>query len=80
MGFFSLKAECGVCGKTVGMNRFEVKKDNAWCCPDCFKKAQKASTQPLFIQKTTISELKSFKMLPIRLEIRKYRKSRDASV
>lgn len=59
MGFFSLKAECGVCGKTVGMNRFEVKKDNAWCCPDCFKKAQKASTQPLFIQKTTISELKS---------------------
>ena len=59
MGFFSLKAVCGVCGKDVGLNRYKVNKDNAWCCPDCFKKAQKASSQPLFIQKTTIEELKS---------------------
>lgn len=58
MGFFSLKAECGVCGRAVGMNRYQVKRDNAWCCPECLKKAQKASSQPIFINKTTINELK----------------------
>ena len=61
MGFFDLKAECGVCGKTVGMNRYQVKKDNAWCCPDCFKKAQNGANGPrvFFIQNITLMELKT---------------------
>ena len=61
MGFFSLKAECGVCGKAVGMNRYQVKKDNAWCCPECFKKAQNGANGPrvFFIQNVTLAELKT---------------------
>jgi hypothetical protein len=39
MGFFDLKVVCGVCENAVGLNRFKVKKSDAWVCPDCFKKA-----------------------------------------
>lgn len=39
MGFFDLKAICGVCDKEVGLNRFKIKKSNAWMCPACLKKA-----------------------------------------
>lgn len=37
MGFFDLKAVCGCCGKTCGLNRFKIKQSNAWICPKCFK-------------------------------------------
>ncbi|MEK9197113.1 PH domain-containing protein [Ureibacillus sp. FSL E2-3493] len=39
MGFFDLKAICGVCNEEVGLNRFKIKKSDAWICPSCLKKA-----------------------------------------
>ncbi len=39
MGFFDLKATCGVCGQTVGLNRHKIIKSKSWCCPQCLKKA-----------------------------------------
>lgn len=38
MGFFSLKAQCAICNKTVGLNRFQLSK-NVWICPACKKEA-----------------------------------------
>ncbi len=34
MGFFSLIATCGVCGREVGWNRYKVALDDAWVCSD----------------------------------------------
>ena len=48
MGLFGAKPVCGVCGKTLGMNRYKIRKDDAWCCPDCLKKAQNGEN-PLWI-------------------------------
>ncbi len=56
MGFFDLKAICGVCGKEVGMNRFKVLKSNAWVCPECIKKA--GGVTQVNVSKVTIEELK----------------------
>lgn len=39
MGFFSLKENCSICDKEAGLNRYKIKKSNAWICNDCFKKA-----------------------------------------
>ena len=39
MGFFSLKTECSICGKEIGMNRFRISKSNGWICPQCLKLA-----------------------------------------
>ncbi len=58
MGFFSLKATCGVCGREVGLNRFKIAMDNAWCCPECLKKAQKNGNCTVFVNKITIDGLK----------------------
>ena len=60
MGFFSLKAECGVCGKKVGLNRYQVKRSDSWCCPKCLKKAIKGANGPrvFIIQRVTIEDLK----------------------
>lgn len=58
MGFFSLKATCGVCGREVGLNRFKIAMDNAWCCPECLKKAQKNGNCAVFVNKITIDGLK----------------------
>ena len=58
MGFFSLKATCGVCGKTVGWNRYRIARDNAWCCPACLKAAQKKGNCVVVVNKITIDGLK----------------------
>lgn len=38
MGFFSLKQTCSICGRDVGLHRFQI-SNKEWICPDCFKKA-----------------------------------------
>lgn len=58
MGFFSLKATCGVCGREVGMNRYKIAMDNAWCCPECLKQAQKNGNCTVNVTKITIDGLK----------------------
>lgn len=57
MGFFDLKAQCGVCGKEVGMNRYKIRKSDAWCCPECFKKA--SSYGVVNVATMTIEDLKN---------------------
>ncbi len=57
MGFFDLKAICGVCDKEVGLNRFKIKKSNAWMCPACLKKAGGATV--VNVNKITIEEIKA---------------------
>ncbi len=42
MGFFSLKVTCDVCGKKVGLNRFQLQKTKEWCCNECMAKATNA--------------------------------------
>ena len=56
----SFRSECCVCGKTVGMNRYLVKKEEAWCCPQCFKKAQNGTDGPraAWISQITVDELR----------------------
>ncbi|MGU8907281.1 PH domain-containing protein [Clostridium perfringens] len=56
MGFFDLKATCSVCNNEVGLNRFKVKKSNAWICPKCLKKA--GGTTNINVSKMTIEEIK----------------------
>lgn len=56
MGFFSLKVVCGVCENKVGLNRYKVKKSNAWICPDCLKAAGGLTVVP--VNKITIEEIK----------------------
>ncbi len=58
MGFFSLKAICGVCGKEAGWNRYKIALDNAWCCSECLKKANKAAGRTILVSQATISGLK----------------------
>ncbi len=56
MVFFSLKVVCGVCDNKVGLNRYKVKKSNAWVCPDCLKAAGGMTVVP--VNKVTIEEIK----------------------
>lgn len=56
MGFFDLKATCSICNNEVGLNRFKVKKSNAWICPKCLKKA--GGTANINVYKMTIEEIK----------------------
>ena len=60
MGLFGAKPVCGVCGKTLGMNRYKIRKDDAWCCPDCLKKAQNGENgkRTVNCMTITIDELK----------------------
>ncbi|MBR5246221.1 MAG: SHOCT domain-containing protein [Clostridia bacterium] len=55
MGFFSPKVKCDVCGRDVGLNRYKIKKDNAWCCPDCLKKAQNGANGKRIVNVMTIT-------------------------
>ncbi|KZE39852.1 hypothetical protein AV656_00745 [Bhargavaea cecembensis] len=55
MGFFDLKAICGVCNDEVGLNRVKVKRSNAWLCPSCLKKV--GGAMAININKTTIDEI-----------------------
>ncbi|MFD4853896.1 PH domain-containing protein [Bacillus mycoides] len=57
MGFFDMKAVCGVCSSKVGLNRYKVKKSNAWVCPDCLKKA--GGLGVINVNKVTIEEIKA---------------------
>lgn len=56
MGFFSPKAQCGICGKEVGLNRYKIRKSDAWCCSDCFKKASSSVSVNVF--QMTIEDIK----------------------
>lgn len=39
MGFFSLKATCCLCEKSIGLNRYRLAdKKEHWICRECFKK------------------------------------------
>ena len=60
MGLFGEKPVCGVCGKTLGMNRYKIRKDDAWCCPDCLNKAQNSVNGKRIVNcmTITIDELK----------------------
>ncbi|MEK4131136.1 DUF4428 domain-containing protein [Solibacillus sp. FSL W8-0474] len=57
MGFFDLKATCGVCNQQVGLNRFKLRKSNAWICPSCLKEAGGATR--INVNKVTIEEVKA---------------------
>lgn len=57
MGFFDLKAICGVCNEEVGLNRFKIKKSNAWLCPSCLKQAGGAMV--INVNKTTVEEIQA---------------------
>ncbi len=37
MGFFSLKAECAVCGNEASLNRYQI-ANKQWMCSSCMKK------------------------------------------
>ncbi|MFJ6413784.1 PH domain-containing protein [Terribacillus saccharophilus] len=73
MGFFSLKAVCGVCEKNVGWNRYKVIKSKSWVCASCIKKAGgvgKNNTWILTIEeiraKITGEKLESYKEIPLK--------------
>ena len=57
MGFFSRKAVCGVCNQEAGLNRYKVKKSNAWVCHECLKKA--GGMTNIDITKVTIEEIRA---------------------
>ncbi|MBD8036747.1 PH domain-containing protein [Solibacillus sp. A46] len=57
MGFFDLKATCGVCDQQVELNRFKLKKSNAWICPSCLKEAGGATR--INVNKVTVEEVKA---------------------
>ena len=54
MGFFDKNA---ICGKKIGLNRYKIKKSNAWVCPDCVKAA--GGFMKVDISKSTIEDLKN---------------------
>ena len=59
MGFFDLKAQCSVCNKTVGLNRFQLCKD-IWICSACKKLILKNYKWYTFadLQKMDVEQLK----------------------
>mgnify|MGYP003461922292 FL=1 len=57
MVFFSLKAVCGACNKEVGLNRYKIKKSDAWVCPECFKKA--GGLGVVDVRKVTIEDIQA---------------------
>ena len=57
MGFFDRKAICGVCNEEVGLNRFKIRKSNAWLCPSCLKQVGGATR--INVNKITIEEIKA---------------------
>ena len=57
MGFFNKKAVCGICGKEIGLNRYKVKKSDAWICPECLKAA--GGVGQVNVSKMTIEEIKT---------------------
>lgn len=56
MGFFDLKAICGICENEVGLNRYKVKKSDIWICPECLKKAGGMAT--VNVAKVTAEQIK----------------------
>ena len=61
MGFFSLKAVCGVCGNECGLNRFRIKRSDSWLCPNCMRRAGglNAMINNRLIVECTIEEIKA---------------------
>lgn len=58
MGFFALKAECSLCNKKIGLNRFKIKKSDEWICPECLKKAGGPLTVNL--SEFTVEDIRKF--------------------
>lgn len=56
MGYFDLKAICSCCGEEIGLNRYKVKKSDAWICPKCINRAGGATK--INVNKMTIEEIK----------------------
>lgn len=54
MGFFDLKAECAICNKKIGLNRFQI-VNKEWICPECLKKCGFTAMTP--IKMMTISQI-----------------------
>ncbi|WP_336769889.1 PH domain-containing protein [Bacillus bombysepticus] len=57
MGFFKKNKVCGACNKEVGINRFKIKKSDAWVCPSCFTEA--GGLGVVDVTKITIEEIKA---------------------
>ncbi|MFD1863043.1 PH domain-containing protein [Planococcus chinensis] len=57
MGFFDRKVICGVCNEEVGLNRFKLKKSDAWLCPGCLKQAGGAAV--INVNKITVEEIQA---------------------
>lgn len=57
MGFFDLKAVCGVCDSKIGLNRYKIKKSDAWVCPECLKKA--GGLGVVEVNKVTIEDIRA---------------------
>lgn len=56
MGFFDLKAICGICNREVGYNRYKIKKSDAWICPKCLKRA--GGLSKVNVSKITVEEIR----------------------
>lgn len=56
MGFFDRKVICGICDQEVGLNRYKIKKSNAWICPKCIKEA--GGLTVINVRKITVEEIK----------------------
>ncbi|WP_328141668.1 PH domain-containing protein [Priestia aryabhattai] len=56
MGFFDRKVICGVCDEEVGLNRYKLKKSDAWICPKCLKGA--GGLTVINVRKSTVEEIK----------------------
>ncbi|MGN7297147.1 PH domain-containing protein [Ferdinandcohnia sp. SAFN-114] len=57
VGFFDRKATCSVCNKEVGLNRFKIKKSDAWLCPSCLEEA--GGAMAINVNKITVEEIKA---------------------
>ncbi|WP_321993275.1 DUF4428 domain-containing protein [Clostridium butyricum] len=55
MGFFDLKAICGICNREVGLNRYKIKKSDTWICPECLKRA--GGITSVNVSKLTLEEI-----------------------
>lgn len=56
MGFFDRKVICGACDEEVGLNRYKLKKSDAWICPKCLKEA--GGLTVINVRKSTVEEIK----------------------
>lgn len=53
----SIYAVCGVCGETVGWNRYKLSLDQSWCCSSCLKKACLAAGYTTNVRQVGVHDL-----------------------